>query len=546
MKDEFRFKCLILDDTPQSGVLQTQRHLESLGCEVSVLQRPSQIIEGIEALVEAHVLLCDLTFTNFAEAGEPAYILQSPQTDLKQFVSNWVLAVQRWCSNADKGDWSTNGIPGTQIEVQDIGFWLAAMVSQINPSCEIVFYTSAIKEITGPLSAIAQFRGSRFGVDTKNPDTAISKTAIEAALKRRQKRLLRSSPHVYQWFLRNVFLPVLIGRETIKGSAIQLNVNDPGKEFTLDAELFFLQFKEFTNEEKKMLLREFLINENWQLQPWELRAIHGLEHDLRQEKRECYPKATHIEQKDYLDRLLVAAVDAGTAGQGVLALLELARSELQKKEGKWHSASLQSAHKLCLGVVRNSEQDLEDLCKDFQSDRVSHDGTSHFFFVDEICEVEPWSPDEHSDEDSNPRIPFPIPYLRRVISALKHNLENPVNAGVTQQNPQFSLKSRIEENSLIVSWEDNSSGFTSVKDFRDAVMRSIEKHDAQYRGFPMAILFGVEFAAECVEVLIRGENECVGLQWHQIYPSTDVVSYTRSENTISSTFGFRWRFKHPR
>lgn len=541
MKPLFRINYLILDDTPQVGVELTKQRLQEIGCDVQILQRPIQIIENTEALLEAHIVLCDLTFYNFGAAGEAAFISQNPSSDKKQFVSDWILALQRWCSTADKTGWSEiNKTPGAQIEAQDIGFWLAAMVSQINPDCEIVFYTSAIKEITGPLSAIAQFRGSRFGVETKNPDASITESAINKALTRRQKRLLESSPQVYRWFLRKVFLPVLMGKMPIEGNASQLSVANPSKEFSLKADLFFPQFKgeEISNKTKEFF-REFLICENWELQSWEMRALQSLEHDLREEKCDFYSRLVQEKRVDYLDRLLVAAVDAGTVGQGILALLETAREELEKS-GKWPSELLELAHKFCCRAMRNSERDLEDLCKDLQNSEALINEGVEFFLVDDACAVEPDSPAELSD----PGLPFPIAYFQRVISALRHNLET--NLKNKQGSPWFSLRARVGEESLAIIWEDNSEGFASIEDFRAAVVKSSSKDSAEHRGLPLAILFGVEFGAEIVHVLIRDKTCKSGPDWNLIYSTNDAMAPDAFNLKKQTGFGFYWKFKHPR
>lgn len=535
MKPYFKFKILILDDLP-SKVQKDRSWLEEQNFIVDILDDPDKIVEFYEMLIDSHIILCDLKFSNFPRNGEPAFIPRNNLSDKREFITKWITAVQRW-SDQEQPSQDPDDIPRSLIYTKDIGFWLAALVSQVSPDCEIIFYSIANEEIQGALAAIEQFQGSRFSADTKNPDSRITEAVFYKALERRQRQLLKRLPHVYQWFLRKVYLPIQIDEEPTEGSAVQLSLIDQDKEFSLKADFFFPQLMDKeTHNEKKEFLREFLINEDWQLQPWEKRALNGLEHDLRPKICEFYSHAMQAERVDYFDRLLVTAVDAGTAGQGVLALLEIARDDLQEKK-LWPAELLNSAYDLCCGVLRNSEWDLEKLCADFQSTDISFSEASGCFLVDGTCAVEPGTP----AEQSNLHLPFPLPYLRRVISALKHNLEGHLDA---QKARRFSLRAKVEASSLTISWEDNSNGFFSIEDFRDAVMKSVTKDDAEHRGLPMAILFGVEFAAESVEVLIRCKNGGSGPKWHLIYPTSNVNAFDALNDETG--FGFRWKFKHPR
>ncbi len=537
MQEAFCWRCVVLDDRPEEGVEQTIRLLDNYGVHTQVFSTPEEIKQNAAAIQEAHLFLCDLQFTNFGNSSIDRRSIPTTVEDPDQYVADWVDAVASWNNTAAKP--SGRGVPRTRIENDDVGFWLAAMCSNVNPDAEILFYTSARDVIERELAAIEQFRGSYFGVDTKKASAPVSQTAINVALERRQHRLLRSKSGrpVYQWFLQSAFLPVLLGRSPEPGTAVQLSSLQPDKEFSLNAERVFPQLREARDgEAKRSFLRRFLTTEPWQLEPWEHQSLSALEHDLRLEKVQSLANVKTQDQVRYLDRVSSLAAHAGTVGLGVLAVLEVAKGEM-KSNGSWPVALLQSAYGICRGANRNAESDLEALCDEFMYGADGDTVVGAVVDVESACAVEPGLLGNQGD----PKLPFPLGYLRRVAAALRNNAEAYTAVEAESLVPlRISIRAFVVRRALTLTWRDNSRGFTSFEHLQAAVAGSVSRPDGAYRGLPLALLFGVEFNAESVEVLIAGDGETAA-KWYQLYPASAPDGVDATEQ---AGFGMRWKFAH--
>jgi hypothetical protein len=420
MSEIFTWLCLVYDDTPstQPGIPATINWLKNNGFSAHLITKTDEFIDSADLIQQADLILCDLKFINFGGAhSQQAEIPTDSGIDIKKTVKEWIKAICAWNTPEDTSEWFPNrGHPSRRIPEGHVGFWLGAMTSHVNAQAEIIFYTSAPEIINAAIEAIGLFRGGQFSVVTKDPFELVSDVAIWEALTRRQIRLLANVPMVYQWFLRKVYMPILLDGSPLDGVAVQLSSSDPSRSYILKPNSFFPQLERCNA--KASLLSRFLRTGQWTLPEWQRQALHALEHDLRAEVLAGYEARPIRDQLQFLDGLSGVALDAGTAGQQAFVPIDMAL-ELLRGSSSWTTVKklLGRAREACLCASRNSERDLEIVCAQFTSNSCREFG---HVIVEGGATIRPDSYVGVAD----PPLPFPIASLRRVASALRHNWES--------------------------------------------------------------------------------------------------------------------------
>jgi hypothetical protein len=111
-----------------------------------------------------------------------------------------------------------------RIGKRELGLWLAAMVSHVNPDCELVLYSSH-ETTTGTsedkihigsgsyLAPLGRFFGGRLQVFRKDSNGAGNLADIFPALKRLQMRRISEDLTFRSWFIGSVLVPLVLGAD---------------------------------------------------------------------------------------------------------------------------------------------------------------------------------------------------------------------------------------------------------------------------------------------------------------------------------------------
>lgn len=140
-------------------------------------------------------------------------------------------------------------------------------------------------------------------------------------------------------------------------------------------------------------------------------------------------------------------------------------------------------------------------------------------------------------------LPFLLSDFKRAINALRDNADKyPATAGGPKAKSWVT--GRVEPDGrteqYVLTWTDSTMGFTGYAAFGDHVIGSCLREDSD-RGLPRVLLFGLEYGARKMEVLLPDEGN--RSHWHAIYPLGEPP--TEGPDNPEFRFGIRWRFTAP-
>lgn len=509
----FRWKVIVLDNlSTDDGIQETVKILSELQLDVEAWgETVSDLWDHHERLQRVDFALCDMNWTNSSHATE-SFLPKGPfprgadPNEQKAFVEQWVRAIRYWLSQGKSP--TQLAWPRSNINPDDFGLWLAALIETVSPMAQIILYSAAPKVgETGPLAAIGRFRDTPFAVIRKDDGRPIPLERFWELLSGVQARYLLDRPDLRRWFLTKVLMRTLADRPPEQSDMRALTGSD---KVTFKAELFF---PNLTKAGKFVLdigkVQAFLTFGS-EMTAWQESALYGLEHRLKTILTKTRLSTVAVSDEEWSD-LTFRADECGEAGKAICAVLESQVTPPCKK--------LETALNLCHAALSSREHDLIMLCSE-RSGSVSYDPQAVVY-----------PPGVEPDENrTNPRLPFQYYYLRRSVDALYENgSEHKTGTRLTSK-----LNARISADELEISWLDDSKGFDSWDAFKNELVASMDRKGA-YRGFPLAVLFGLRYNAKKIEVLIRDERS-----WRTLWPITG----TKIDSSADAKFGIRWTFEY--
>ena len=582
MPENFKWKCLFLDDNP----LGVQGHKDSL-LELGIL---CDVLGGAPLTMEP--ALTFLAKNHFSEITNNHIIFIDMKWEELQGNrnKNIIITPGEIYNQKDFLEWIEkfyNCGVGNIIQIQEnhIGFWLSAAISHVNPQADIVLYTAASnpREESVP-AALSSFFDAPYRIWYKRTET-INLNDFLPRLEQLQRRCLESNTEVREWFIGGVLIPCLLNEKPIYGDVDQVMEGDARNDkWRLYAESFFPQIKEveldrpaqpgesvecgelsphyskstisvgklndldrqeLSHKKKLDFLLRFVEKNKFELSLPQKRALKAVKHSL--EKLQVKIKNKENLTANHFNESRDRCLDAGLAGQRVLLeIIELQKS-IKERIKKPSLDEIENIISIANKSLNNDIDQLAEFCE------VMHNG---IFDCDIALAKDPCITNQ-----GEKKLPFDITHLKQSVSALFDNLDNLYNQEKLEITPTKSGKSSKHKvlsywtlNYLSVVYIDNSFGFSHIKkkdniantqnSLSDVVIQSLKK-DGFHRGLPLALSFPFFYPISSLEVMTNDNK------WHKLFPLSELdfsdevkvhISKFQQYITDEYTFGFRWIF----
>jgi hypothetical protein len=524
MMKPFKWRVALCDDNPQDkSVSGTKTLLESAGFTVLLISTPGDFRTHADKLSRCHLALIDMDWgAVFSEEKAPEAIPSDVflnSQGLSAFVNKWISALESWGhANATIPiNWA--GWPRTRIGSKETGAWLGALLSNIAPGIEIIFYSGKPGVASsGFAAALGRFRDAAYAVETKTESAPLSLEAIGRHLVKLQLKALGQSD-IYDWFLADILLPTLLSAETAPRNLYEPAIHDArsGLEvFRMEKDSFFPILASGSN------LTESLPNylRTGAFRALSLDRLSDLEHDLRPWEYTRFlndPVRLSGQLIQLSQKVISTSPKAVGIASGLWSAIEALRTGNADAQASCE-ASIRRAWELAWATL------FEPNCA-FQRIAVAFGGT---YIATKNTEVD-YPTDNPTAKARRKKIAKEDRKMARIdLQGLERACTH------LKANGVGTLKIEEDEDVLritwIGTWTDHQDTFEC---FMAKVRESLREPLGAHRGLPSVILFGLENDAESMRVAVGGA-------WHTLFP----IGYdTNNESEHVREYHFEWKFK---
>lgn len=522
MKD-FQWRVALCDDNADDpGIQQTLKQLQQANLSFVLMEKRDDFIQRAGELSRCHLALIDMDWGGvFSEEKHCESIPSLESFDPgspSDFVAKWISAISSWGhrnapSHGELGEW-----PRCQIAPTEMGAWLGALLTNIAPGIEIVFYSGKPGiAARGFAAALGRFRDAAYTVETKTDRSPLPLQSVIRRLTKLQKQALARSD-IYDWFLADVLLPGLLGDNLIARNlpepAIHQRRWNAGA-FTFHAHKFFPTLAAIGEEQ----LQTFYRSAGCRLA--EPDGMLELEHNVRRLNFEeewlddCDALITEL--NEVAQRVLVCAPSAVGIARQLWDAVQSIR--VQDESAKQACKNIISrVWQLSWATLYEPSCEFHRLAMLFDGRFISELGSEIAYPLD-IGEARNRS-SAFSQEGDRVLARIDLEGLQRSCVQLKAN-----GAG--------RLQIIETEKTVVITWIGNWNGAQpSFPEFKKIVAESLQKHLGAHRGLPSVLLFGLVNGAISIRVQLQG-------QWHLLFGK-----YINHQDELdrADAFQFEWTF----
>jgi hypothetical protein len=485
MNDSIPFKwlLLLLDDVP-SGVNAIASELRRLGLEVEIVSKLSRFAEKTAEFQDCNLAVIDMQWANagkvFTGSTPSVPVLQA--SSARQFIDDWVKAVNHWSSNDTSLIPRDTHWPRAEIGPNDVGAWIGAMLTWVSPNAEIIFFSGNASTFNKGLAApLALFKKPRFKVHPKGTPGlgVISAHDLWPYLMPLQKRLLSQAP-TRSWLLESVLIPLLADKSP-ESATVQLFIpsSNSMESRRLEFKYVFPYLVSASRDEKLSAFRELL--DTPRLRRDELVALHAVSHVFDGFENETMLSPQEIGGR--INRALGFVHHAGVWGVGCAHELEAAKQKLSESVADAVRQVLQAVLAV-RAVTRDARPMLRDLGSQYDfAPRMAHAAAVIAAQNDEIV------PAGSRGSNGLRILRFPPHWIKEILFTAVHNAK------------RYSCPFKIDilevaGDRLQLTFSSKWKGDIDEGVFWKCVLKSIKEGDA--RGYPFIIRAALESGADAL------------------------------------------------
>lgn len=520
---QFQWRVALCDDNPEdNGILQTKFMLEQANFSVLLVSERQDFILNADKLSRCHLALIDMQWEGvFSDDKKVDKIPRFDELDPANpaaFVKQWVSAIASWGNPSapvllDWDEW-----PRCRIQPNEMGAWIGALLTNIAPGIEIIFYSGKPGLApSGFTAALGRFRDAAYHVETKTERASLSLLSLLTPLRKLQHQALTRSD-LYDWFLAGVLLPKLLDAPTITKHLPEPSVH-PAR--TIDTSFEFVADKFFPS-----LASDHATNSAFDLLDFYQQArprrvdsnpVSALEHSLRPWKftDDVFQHREHlIAQLNWTSQQILATYPSACAvARNLSSAAALLRAD---NIGAIHNCqiTLLRAWHLFWATLFEPSCELKCLADRFKGQLVSDEKTTY--------------PSTESEAKSRKKTSKGRKILRIDFESLSESCVQ------LKANGDGKLHIADSDGSVIINWAGSwNNGQPSFREFNAIVRESLLEPLGPYRGLPLVILFGLVNRAKSIRVRF-------GDEWHLLFGGD---SGTRANADLPGQYQFEWTFE---
>jgi hypothetical protein len=504
----WQWKITLCDDnSDQQSIIDTKTEFEKVGCCVKIISTIKEFMDddNIKYLSECHIVLMDMKWTNIGSIKEnPTWIPDSGEFCNKKIenAKQWIKAINYWCiSNINRRPRDSQW-PCVQIAENEVGVWLAALISHLSNNAQIVLYSSLSGIFNSGFAAgLGRFRKPFYKVITKPEEIVLTpnNTDILQCLVILQHEYLKNIK-IYEWFLESVFFRLLLDKDPC-AEIIELFDGNQKVSITMSASNYFPQLIDCNRTEQVNKLLEFvtptLLTDDIKI------ILNKVKHDLYDEKLLSYNSENY-------KNLACSVAGAFPFGELPASLLFKAAQEEQYRAIGYAKKAKE------IIIEQHDETPIRWLYRTWIKEI---NGISNRILG--FCEG------ELLEKDIKIRN-FNISAFNNILSALEDNSK--------RYGKNYKVNCIKSHNNIIIQYCSFWDNIT-IDNFYNSVIESIKKRKEAggwTRGLPVAIHSSLRFGVKYLSVYIINN-------WHSIYKNTE-ESIDMGENIGDFNFAISWCF----
>jgi hypothetical protein len=503
----WKWNIALCDDNPSLPEIEkTADAFETAGFNVRKLSVRKDFIDigNVEFIEKAHIILMDMQWRNLKGIVDPSWIPEYYDKLHKTvFVENWINAITYWTgSNSIRKASPYGNWPRKELSQNEVGVWLAALISHLNSDAHIVMYSSLPENFDyGFAAGLGRFRTQTAKVVTKPEGSGLTPghPDILPCLISLQKKHL-SKPLFYAWFLEDVLFRLLLDEDPISRTIIFSDSANNSRMVELCCDNFFPQLINENRSNKISILLEYI---NTSTLNDEIKSTIG---SATHKIGECYlQKILSLKPIDAVQLTKLVFEDAACTAAGSFPYGDIAT-------GLLFNATLETIPENAVNVARNAREILNN-----QRYETPLNWLNQYW-------IEPVNGEYSNALDKILIRGFNMSAFNKALSALK------CNCAYTQES--YVMNCLQNDNFVEIEFLSKWDGITK-NIFIECLKKSLGKSDSLNRGLPLSILFGLRYNAERIEVLTNTE-------WNCLYPSPGSTELETRNHSFN--YGIRWRF----